>query len=193
MHRSSGALSIGVPALLVSLSLGAPASANATAFSGRATGVTGQVLGVPILISDTGPLPAAGGAEQASLLSESVPGILTVDVLHATTVGSGDRSRAHVSVADLTLTAGGHSVSASLLQAQATARCSPSGATASGSAEIADLVVDGMPIVASGAPNQELLLPGINVKLNEQIVDATPAGITVNALHVSIPGVGDVT
>jgi hypothetical protein len=192
MHRiTSAALCVGV-LTLASLFIATPAAADATSFSGRATGASGNVLGIPILISDTGPLPSGGGAEQASLLSENVPGILSVDVLHATTVGQGDRSRANVSVADLTLTADNHTVSASFLEAHATARCTPSGATASGGAEIADLVVDNQTVVATGVPNQTVPVGVVTVKLNEQIPDTTDTGVTVNALHVIIPGVADV-
>src|SRR5438093_5911781 len=61
------------------------ASANNTAFSGEATAVDATVLGIRTVISDTGPLPSSGGAQEASLLDASVPGLLTADVLHAST------------------------------------------------------------------------------------------------------------
>jgi hypothetical protein len=189
--RATGWLA--VLAFVAALGSGTPASADATAFSGQATAVKGNVLGVPILISDTGPLPSSGGAQEASLLSETVADTLTVDVLHATTVAGGDRSRAHVSVADLRLTVPGHSVSASFLEARATASCGPNGATASGGAEIADLVVDGQTIVAAGSPNQTVSLAGIGVTINEQTADTATTGMTVNALHVVVPGLADVT
>src|SRR5216683_1500252 len=81
-------------------------SANTT-FSGQATVVRATVAGITTVISDTGPLPSSGGALEASLLSASVPGLLTASVAHASTIGQGDRSRSEASVADLNLTAGG--------------------------------------------------------------------------------------
>src|SRR5713226_7747300 len=93
----------------------------AVAFSGQATVLRATVLGITTTVSDTGPLPSSGGAVQKSLLSASVPGILTADVFHATAVGQGKQSSAEAAVADATLTAAGHTISASFLAAQATA------------------------------------------------------------------------
>src|SRR5216684_7861097 len=93
----------------------------AVAFSGQATVLRATVLGITTTVSDTGPLPSSGGAVQKSLLSASVPGILTADVFHATAVGQGNQSSAEAAVADATLTAAGHTISASFLAAQATA------------------------------------------------------------------------
>src|SRR5712692_3759726 len=54
------------------------------AFSGRATVVDATVVtpvgSVRTLISDAGPLPSSGGAEEATLLDASIPGLLTVEV-----------------------------------------------------------------------------------------------------------------
>src|SRR2546426_12691814 len=63
------------------------------AFSGRATVVDATVLGIRTVISDTGPLPPSGGAQDATLLSASVPGLLTAEVLHASTVGRSEERR----------------------------------------------------------------------------------------------------
>src|SRR5919198_61551 len=117
--RATGWLA--VLAFVAALGSGTPASADATAFSGQATAVKGNVLGVPILISDTGPLPSSGGAEDAYL------------------------------------------------------------------------VVDGQTIVAAGSPNQTVSLAGIGVTINEQTADTATTGMTVNALHVVVPGLADVT
>ena len=164
-----------------------------TTFSGQATVVRATVLGFkPVLLSDTGPLPSSGGAQQASLLSASVPNLLSVDVLHATTVGQGDRSRSEASVADVSLTVGGNSISADFLMSSAMAVCTSSGPATSGSSELANLVINGQTIAVSGAPNQTIPLPaGGQVIINEQ-KSGGPGDITVNALHVSIPGVADV-
>src|SRR5437016_758318 len=119
-------------------------SDKAATFSGQATVVDATVLGVRTVIVDTGPLPASGGAEEASLLNVNVPGLLSAEVLHATTVGQGDRVRSEASVANVALTVAGNTVTADVLSARAEADCSPSGgATVSGSSEILGLVVNG--------------------------------------------------
>jgi hypothetical protein len=157
----------------------------ATTFSGRATVVQANVLGVAIgPISDTGPLPSSGGALEASLLSVGVDGLLTANVAHATTIGQGDRSRSEASVADLNLTALGNTITADFLTARATAVCTPDGASTSGSVEIANLVVNGQPISVNGDP-QTITLPNGQIRINEQ-TSAGPGDITVNALHVVV-------
>jgi len=61
---------------------------SATSYSGRATVVQATLLTLaPVTLVDAGPLPPQGGAEQASLLNASVPGLLTAEALHASTIG----------------------------------------------------------------------------------------------------------
>ncbi len=173
-----------------SLDADSPQLGNIT-FSGQATVVKATVLGVTTIISDTGPLPSSGGAQQASLLSASVDGLLTAHVAHATTIGQGDRSRSEASAADLTLTLpGNNTISADFLMAKAAAVCAPGGPSVSGSSEIVGLVINGQAIVVSGDPNQAIVLPGGAgvVMINEQqsSVSGNKGDITVNALHVVI-------
>src|SRR2546430_9747488 len=121
--------------------LASPAT-HATTYSGRATVVQATLfspVGVTATFVDAGPLPSSGGAEHASLVNGTVPGLLTVEVLHAATVGQGNASRSEASVAELALTVGGNNISAGFLEARATAICTDAGATASGSADIAAL------------------------------------------------------
>jgi len=170
----------------------ASSASQATSYSGRATVLRATVLGLqPVVLADAGPLPPEGGAREASLLNASVPGLLTAEVLHASTVGQGNASRSEASVAELSLTVAGNTISAGLLQARARAVCSDGGATASGSSDIAELSVNGSAVTISGAPNQRVPLPVGEVIINEQT--STGAGdITVNALHVIVPGAADV-
>ena len=171
------------------------ASANNTTFSGEATVVQATVVGLPpIVLSDTGALDSTGGAREASLLDASVPGLLTAEVLHASTVGQGQRSSSEASVANVTLTVGGNTISAGLLRARATAECHNGTASVSGSSEIVDLVVNGQAVVVSGQPNQTISLPVGRVIINEQqsSVRGNTGDITVNALHVMVDGVADV-
>src|SRR2546430_15230196 len=112
--KGKGTCVLTVSLLLSLLSWSAQrASANNTTFSGEATVVQATVLGLPpIVLSDTGALDSTGGAREASLLDANVPGLLTAEVLHASTVGQGQRSSSGASVANVTLTVGGSSATA---------------------------------------------------------------------------------
>src|SRR5919198_375696 len=158
-------------AVLAGVVGGRAEAASGPGYSGQAKVVdaTLPLLGQHIVLSDTGPLPASGGAQEASLLDAEVPGLLTAEVLHASTVGQGNQSRSEASVANLSLTVGGHTVAADFLMARATAQCNGGNASVSGSADIVNLVVDGTPITASGTPNQTVPLPGGgSIIINEQ-------------------------
>jgi hypothetical protein len=162
-----------------------------TTFSGQATVVNATVAGVPIILSDTGKLDSTGGEKEASLLEAEVPGVLTAEVLHASTIGNGNHSRSEASVANLNLTLGGNTITADFLRASAQAVCA-GGASAGGSSEIVNLVINGQAITVTGEPNQTINLPlGGQVIINEQ-TSTRQGDITVNALHVIIPGVADV-
>lgn len=182
--------------LLVGVNLGPAANlafaSSGPAFSGQATAIKATVLSLPpITLADTGPLPSSGGAQEASSLSANQAGI-GAEVLHASTIGQGDRSRSEASVANLTVNDAGQSVAADFLMSQAMAQCANGSATASGSSEVAGLTINGQPIVVSGSPNQTVILPGGlgEVIINEQTTG--PGSITVNALHVIVTGVADV-
>jgi hypothetical protein len=169
---------------------------QATSYSGRATVVQATLftpVATSVTLGDAGSLPPSGGALEASLLNASVPGVLTAEVVHATTVGQGNASRSEASVAELSLTVAGNTISAGLLQARATAMCTDAGATASGSSDIAALTVNGQTIEVSGMPNQTVTLPNRlgQIIINQQ-TSAGPGDITVNALRVIVPGAADV-
>lgn len=176
----------------------APASfdlmpAQATTYSGDATVVQVSALGPPpitLVLVRAGPLPESGGSDEESLLEANVPGLLTAEVLHASTVGAGSHSRSEASVANVSLTVAGASISAAFLMSRAEARCAGGNATASGSSQIAELNINGQPIAVSGQPNQTIEPPGsgLRVVINEQnsSVSGNTADITVNALHVTV-------
>ena len=165
-------------------------SNQATSYSGRATVVNASVPGLaPIVLVDAA-LSPSGGAEEASLLNASVPGLLTAEVLHASTIGKGNSSESEASVANVVLTVGGNTISGDFLESRATAKCTGSGATVSGSSEITALSVNNQTIMISGQPNQTVSLPIGQVIINEQ--HTGPGEITVNALHVIVPEIADV-
>ena len=169
------------------------AAADCSTFGGRATVVQANALGIgSVVLSDTGNLDSTGGATTASLLSASVAGLVAVNVMHATAVGEGSSSQSEASVANLNLTVAGNTIGADFLVPRANAYCERGGATVSGSTEIDGLVVNGQSIVVTGSPNQTLSLPdGVLIILNEQTssVQDQNGSITVNALHVTVPGV----
>jgi hypothetical protein len=162
-------------------------------FSGQATALRATALGKSLTFADTGPLPSSGGSQQASLLSASVPGVATAEVLHATTIGQNDSSQSEASVASSTVTAGGNTVSADFLMSRATATCNSDGSsTTSGSSEIVGLTINGQSVNVSGSPNQTITLPNNTGAVIVNQRSTAPGSITVNALHVIVTGVADV-
>jgi hypothetical protein len=196
-RRWSAAVPLLLVALLALITAGPAQAATRAAtgkvtFSGQATVVRATVLGTTTVLADTGPLPSAGDALDASLLTANVPGLLSAEVLHAATIGQGDRSRSEASVANVNnLTVGGNTISADFLMARATAICTSTGPSTNGSSQVVALRINGQPIIVTGLPNQTVNLPGGGqIVINEQT--SSPGKITVNALHVVIPGVADV-
>lgn len=185
---------LGVMAVAIAQPTTGEAQQQSFTYSGQATVVRAQVLNLPaIVLSDTGPIPPEGGAEEASLLevtvSESDTGgalALNAELLHASTVGQGDRSSADASVASVDLTVSGNSIAADFLQARAVALCDASQPLLSGSSEIARLRINDFEIAVGMEPNQRIDLPNGYVIVNEQSSTAGDhaGAITVNALHV---------
>lgn len=176
---------------------GSPSAVTPTTYSGRATVVSATVLGVGATICDTGDLPDSGGCLEASLISTSVAGLVSAEVCHATCVGQGHYSRSEASLAELSLSVAGNTISAGLVMARANATCDDSGnADASGCSELASLSVNGTGIQISGAVNQQnVAFQGLTITINEQVkvVDGNCAEITVKALHVVATSILGVT
>jgi hypothetical protein len=165
------------------------ASAAATSFSGRATAARASVLGVTLAFADTGALPTSGGSQDASFAAVNLPGILTTGVLTASTVGRGNHSRSEASVGNVAVL--GNLIMASAVTSQAEATCRGSEPQTSGSSNLANLTVAGQPVAVVGSPVITIPLLGITIAVNEQ-TSSTNGGhgeITVNALHVSGPGI----
>lgn len=171
------------------------AAAACSAFGGRATVVQANALGIgSVVLSDTGNLDSTGGVKTASLLSTSVDGLVALNVMHATAIAKEDHSQSEASVANLNLTVAGNIITADFVVPRATAYCGRRGAEVSASTEIDGLVVNGQTIPVTGSPNQTLSLTGgVMLILNEQTssVQDQDGSITVNALHVTAPGVVD--
>jgi hypothetical protein len=175
--------------LLIVWPLAARADGGPT-FSGQATAVSGSALGIPLTFSDTGFQSGSEFAAEASGPSVSVPNptgpgtLLGVETLHAATIAQGDRVRSEASLATVSLSVAGNTVTASFLMARAMAMCTASGPSLSGSSELADLTINGGSIAISGAPNQTVSVPPVTVYINTQAT--TSNSIDVTALEVVV-------
>lgn len=169
-----------------------PATAQpATSYSGRATAASVSVLNISGSFADTGALPSSGGSERTSLVGLTLPGLLSVGALNASTQGQGNHSRSRSSVGDVELSLPGLALGATALRSEAEARCQSGEPQVSGASEIAGLTINGEPIVVVGSPTLVLPLPlGIvTVKLNEQTsaTNGNHGEMTVNAVHITGP------
>jgi hypothetical protein len=163
-------------------------------YSGQSTSVKATVSSTTTSLADTGALASSGGALEASSTSGAVPDTLTSDTLHATTIGQGDRVRSESSVGRVALTAGLNSVSADLAMSRTMAVSQGERATVSGRSHVDGLIVNGIPVVVTGQPNQTLLVLDGQLVINEQINSGSgeAGSITVNALHLTMSGGTDV-
>jgi hypothetical protein len=159
-----------------------PISPAPTTFSGQASAVAASVLGNIISLVDTGTLTDPSEPLGTGLPLASIPGLLTAESLHAVTMGWTDQVASEASLSNLAMSVAGTGVSADFIQSRALA---VSGAVPTGLTSIEGLTIGGVPVSATGAPNQAISLAGLNVILNEQIQSAS--GIVVNALHVRTP------
>ena len=157
-------------------------------YGGQGTAIRASVLGISIVISDSGPLPPSGGNQEAFSLKATVPGLLTADVLRAAAVGENDGTYSEALVTNFRITVEGNTIASNYLVARAAAVGDTGDPAISGGSEIVGLVINGETIVVSGEPNQSLALPNGHVVLNEQqgTVADNAGDITVNALHVVI-------
>jgi len=161
--------------------LPAPGPAPTTA-TGQASVATASVLGNVTSLVDTGTLTDPSEPLGAGLPLGSIPGLLTAESLHAVTMGWTDQVASEASLSNLAMSVAGTGVSADFIQSRALA---VSGAVPTGLTSIEGLTIGGVPVSATGAPNQAISLPGLSVILNEQIQSAS--GIVVNALRVTTP------
>jgi hypothetical protein len=194
-HAAVAILAVLIAACNDSFPIGPPnGTAATTTFGGQATVVIATVPGLAAdaTLGDMGPLPIAGGSMQTSMLQAQIPGVISVNSLHASMVGQGDVVISEASVSDLHILIGGNTIDAGFVLGRATARCLSRQSILSGDAQIDALVINGTPVSVTGAPGQMIELPGGGqVILGEETVSAN--GAAVIALHVVIPGEGDVS
>ena len=162
---------------------------GATTYSGQATALKATALGISITLADTGPLPSTGGSITRDLPAINVAGLLTATALHSATSGSGNSSQSNTHLASFAIL---NLVRATGIRTSTTATCNGSTASTSGDAQFVTLTIAGQQIVNAN-PNLAISLPGgIAVIVNEQTSSGNggnAAQTTVNALHITAPGV----
>ena len=173
--------------------------ASGQTYSGQATGVkatviTGVAPGVTTAVTDTGPLPSAGGSINLASASANVAGILTAGASTVSTSASGNSSQSSASIETLDVAVAGFNndlrVRADTVASTTQCTC-PSGAC-TGSSTITNLRVGqrggGTVITVTGAVNQTVVVVvgtvTLTIVINEHILSAQ--SITVNALHISL-------
>jgi hypothetical protein len=174
---------------LVLVTAGAPQT-----FGGRASAVVVRLpaTGTTIRLADSGLLPESGGGIGKGDLAASIPGSqtaglvsLSAGTLNSTVVGSG-RTDALASLADIKLTIAGNGIKVGFMLARGSAKCGDN-PDVDGSAQLADLVVNGDRVAITGGRNQTVSLPNGKLVINEQASDVgtNQAAITVAGLHAT--------
>jgi len=191
--RQTGSFRMQVVTFMVATAglLVGPRAGAAQTVAGNARGVRVTTLGLlggaTTVLADTGTLAGTADARDASVVTASIPSVLSGEVLHAVTIGWPDQVASEASLANLGMSVGGTGISADFVMARALAAL---GAGISQGSIISNLRIGGIPIEVTGEPNQTVAIPGGQVVINEQTVSAD--GVTVNALHARVSGVSDV-
>lgn len=174
-------------ALPVALAAAWPTTAAGQTVTGQARAVqVSTALGTTTL-ADTGTLGGPSDARDASMVVGRSGTVVSAEVLHATTLGLGDRVSSQVSLANVGLRVGLTSITADMVMGSV---ASALGAPATASALVGNLAVNGIPVEITGSPNQRIAIPGGQIVVNEQNTFAD--GASVNALRVSVAGAADV-
>jgi hypothetical protein len=182
-------LAVVVAAAITAATVGVSTAGAATSYSGQARPLSVSAFGAGVDIGNTGALPSSGGSQSAGLVNLNLLGFATVGVLRGETSGSGDNATSSASLVTVSLPIIG--LSADVVKSTSTATCSGTTPSVSGSSDLVNVTVLGMPISAP-MPNVSVVLPGgISVILNEQTstVNGNTGSITVNAIHVTGPGI----
>ena len=166
--------------------------AAASTAVGQATAARAVLLGLlgtatSASLVSTG-ISSTNSESDVAQLTGGIPSLLTAEALNAATYSYPNEVDSTASLGSLGLTVAGIRVTADSVVAQAS---QPLGAAGSGSSYIANLAINGVPIIVTGSPNQTIPLAGGQIILNEQTVSSSGSTV-VNAIHVALYGVADV-
>ncbi len=184
LHRAKSAFAVVALGVGIGVLGTGTASAAVGTVDGRAFGVSADGL-VDIAPTPLCVLPATGGQCQKQVLGVDQPGILTTGILTAETrgqTGANGFSESNASAAGVNALGG--VVTADLI----TSMCRATATGVTGSSDLVNAMVLGVPVVVSPAPNTVLVdTPLLRIVLNEQIVTGTPGNqqIVVNAVHIT--------
>jgi hypothetical protein len=187
--RTLSRFSLVLAVVVVAAIAGAANASAATSYSGQARPLSVSAFGAGVSIGDTGALPSSGGSLSASLTDLNVLGFVRVSLLQGMTSGSGDQSASQASLVSVAVSLVG--LTADIVKSQTTATCNGTTPSVSGSSQLVNVTLLGLPISAP-TPNVAITLPGgISVLLNEQTssVNGTQGSMTVNAIHITGPGI----
>jgi hypothetical protein len=176
-----------------------PASASATLrflfMTGRAFGLSASGLAFVSPTPDTGPVATAGASTVAPPCVVRISGLIDASTLCAdvTTAVDPGSSTATASVQNATIgVALVPVIRLGLIQSSSSTTCAGS----SGQVTISSLTVGGIPINVDvhPGPNTAVDVLGVHIVLNEQVpVPGADQGLTVNAVHITVLGLLDVT
>src|SRR5207302_941265 len=125
-----------------------------------------------------------GGSLRENVATLDLGDLLYAEAATASVDGADAKTASHAEVAKLKAEVLGIGVSADIIEANASAACSPTGVVTTGDSLIANLRVGKSKIEITGEPNQTIEIGGVlRVIINEQLV--WPDGIRVRALHVT--------
>ena len=161
-------------------------------YDGRATVVdaTAQLgtVSAKVVVADTGELDPSGAPRDATVATLSNPPPLQIQAqaLTAHTEGGYDTSTSYAAITKLAINLPGLAITADVVQANSQAQCLNYLPSVQGSANVVNLTVNGISYPGTGQPNQTINLGLAKIVLNEQMPSAT--AITVNAIHISVPG-----
>jgi hypothetical protein len=196
MHSQHRAARFGIALLLIAAACHHNSTGpnnTTTSYSGRATALVANVTatGTDTALVTAGPLGSTGGALDSAMASGGLTGVVTADALHSSTVGQGSATTSASSLSDLSITVGGHTITAEFVAVNASAVCNGMNPTLTASTVVSSLMVDGSAVAVTGDPNQSVpLTGGGTLTINEQT--STSGSISVTGLHVSITGVADI-
>ena len=139
------------------------------------------------VLADTGSLGGATDAREAGALTAAIPSLVSGETLHATTIGWDDQVQSEASIAGLTVTINGTTITADLVLARALS--TGSGRNDLASVSINGLAIDGVPVAVSGSANQRITFASGEIVINERPQSA--GAVSVNGLHIVADG-GDI-
>jgi len=179
-----------------------PSNASASAvllnYSGRSYGLSTKIAVLPpVVATDTGEVSTASKSTTLKSSASVSNPLVSISSLNASVTTGGGKSTGQSKAGSVTIgIAGLPVIRATTVQAASESVCHVDGptASASGGVSIGSLTIGGiLRSTATVAPNTVIRLGLATITLNEQgSVPGSSAGMFVNAIHVSVPGIADV-